>query len=185
MRISYVTINRIAEQRAATDAEFRQTLERDGRAFLSTGRGMSDDALLAMLRSLGIDMDREVFQQTSAQFLSAEEMSGALVQAAGLTFSEKEGDWFWIALTCLWERWLPDRPSFEMIDDQMQAGYELQKQPDLAGACRLWLGTWKSILDIIEQRRIRSIDEFDDRFAGTQSLFNASSAEFVGKFRLW
>jgi hypothetical protein len=32
-------------------------------------------------------------------------------------------DWVWISLLALWQRWWPDRPGLELLDDKMQAGY--------------------------------------------------------------
>ena len=58
--LSYLSMNRVLEERVAKDVAFRRTLERKGRPLLSHGRGMSDDALLGKLRSLGLDADRSL-----------------------------------------------------------------------------------------------------------------------------
>jgi hypothetical protein len=81
-------------------------------------------------------------------------------------------DWVWIATTCLWERWQPDLPNMEMVDDKMQAGYAAIRAGDTVHACRLWLETWQAILGIIDRAEMDSLDEFDDRFGGTQCVFN-------------
>src|SRR4051812_881723 len=83
-----------------------------------------------------------------------------------------ESDWIWICLEALWRRWFPDRPSFEMLDDKMQAGYDLIGSRDAAAACRTWLDAWTDVLDLLDKGRIQSIREFDSRFRGTQCLFN-------------
>ena len=34
---------------------------------------------------------------------------------------EMQGDWIWICLVCLWERWWPDKVCLELLDDSFQA----------------------------------------------------------------
>jgi len=38
--------------------------------------------------------------------------------------------------------------------------------------CRVWLDAWSDVLRILDKAGMRSIQEFDDRFEGSQSLFN-------------
>ena len=114
-----------------------------------------------------------------------------------------ESDWIWICLSALWERWFPEQPGFELLDDKMQSGYDLRASGGAAAACRIWLEAWNDVLGIFdksakaaktrrqtveEQERwarrsesvlrvldisgMQSIREFDQRFGGTQSLFN-------------
>jgi tetratricopeptide (TPR) repeat protein len=59
-----------------------------------------------------------------------------------------------------------------MVDDRMQEGYEKQEKNDSAGACKVWLEVWKNISNIMNSKRMRSLNEFDGLFRGTQSLFN-------------
>jgi tetratricopeptide (TPR) repeat protein len=75
-------------------------------------------------------------------------------------------------LAALWQRWFPDKPSFERLDDTMQAGYDLLVSGGPAAACRPWLEAWTDVLRILDKTGLQSISEFDDRFRGTQSLFN-------------
>ena len=171
MHISFISMNRIVEEKAASDEEYCRTLRERGRVLLQDGRVLSDEALLARLRELNLVLDREQFIKLSQDFLSAEQMARTLIPEFGLKVEGADEDWVWIAFTCFWERWLPHRPSLEMIDDQMQAGYKLQSHDEL-GACRLWLATWKSIVNIMEARHLRSLGDFDDVFGGTNSLFN-------------
>ena len=65
-----------------------------------------------------------------------------------------------------------DLPSMKLVDDKMQAGYAALNKGDTLQACRVWLETWHAILDIIDRAELDSLDEFDDRFGGTQSVFN-------------
>jgi len=83
-----------------------------------------------------------------------------------------ESDWLWISLTVLWERWFPENPSLEIIDDMMQEGYEKSEAGDSVGACDLWLKVWKLILDIAVNKRASTINDIDMIFRGSQSIFN-------------
>ena len=172
MHMSYIALNRIAEERATQDESYRRTLEQNHHPLLSHGRGMSDDELLARLRQLGLDAQRQQIVDGFRRFVSAQAMSEATIADAGITIPDAEVDWVWIATTCLWERWQPDVANMEMVDDKMQAGYAALKAGDTVKACRLWLETWHAILDITDRAEMGSLDEFDDRFGGTQSVFN-------------
>jgi tetratricopeptide (TPR) repeat protein len=63
-------------------------------------------------------------------------------------------------------------PSFESLDDKIQAGYELLASSGAVAACRVWLEAWDGVLRLLDKAGIKSIQEFDERFRGTQSLFN-------------
>ncbi len=172
MRISYSAMNRIVEEKAASDEEYRNVLVRKGRITLATGRALSDGALLGKLASLGLGMDRDEFRRRTGSYLSAQEMAEAIYDDPGQPLREEEKDWVWIAFACLWERWSPERLSFEMIDDRMQEGYKAQARRDEQAACRLWRETWQGIWAIVEALDLTSVEEFDDLFCGTNSLFN-------------
>ena len=169
---SYMSINRVVEERAATDDSYRRTLEQKGRALLSHGRAMSDEALLAKLHGLGLDADRERLLGAFPRFTSAEGMAKAMIAQAPSPIPDAQTDWVWIALTCLWERWRPDLANTEMLDDKMQAGYAALADGDTPKACRLWLEAWRAILDLMARSGTDSLDAFDDQFGGTQSVFN-------------
>jgi tetratricopeptide (TPR) repeat protein len=83
-----------------------------------------------------------------------------------------ESDWIWVCLTALWQRWFPDQPGFELLDDKMQAGYDLQGPEGAPAGCRIWLEAWKDVLGLLDKGSLSSIHAFDQRFRGSQSLFN-------------
>ena len=170
--ISRVAIDRMVERTIASDAQYRK--QAAGRPLRSDAKLLSDGKLLAKLRSFGIDLDRSSLERLCEQTLSAEEIAEALLDQR--TFKTKreelESDWVWICLATLWQRWFPDKPSFERLDDKMQAGYDLLASVGAAAACRPWLDAWADVLRILDKAGIPSIREFDDRFRGTQSLFN-------------
>ena len=53
-------------------------------------------------------------------------------------------DWVWISLLALWQRWWPDRPGLELLDDKMQAGYTQDAEHDTHAAVVTWLDAWST-----------------------------------------
>jgi hypothetical protein len=172
MRISTMSLNRIVEEQVAANETYRRQVVESGRSFLSDGRSMSDDDLLSKLHSLRIGMNRSRLLEMIPRFASAQAMSEALFLEHKKNIPSTMEDWVWIALTCLWERWYPDEPNMEMVDDKMQAGYAQLKAENRECACQLWIETWHGILKIMARHNIPTLDAFDERFAGTQCVFN-------------
>jgi tetratricopeptide (TPR) repeat protein len=164
--ISWVAMDRIVERKRAADAAYRK--QAAGKVLRSDAKRLTDGELLAKLSSFGIELER-----LCDQALSAEEIAQPLLDQR--TFhgrhEQMESDWIWICLSALWQRWFPDKPSFEALDDKMQAGYELRESGAVA-VCRVWLEAWSDVLRILDKAGMQSIQEFDDRFGGSQSLFN-------------
>jgi tetratricopeptide (TPR) repeat protein len=170
--LSWVAIERIVEREMAADAKYRRQVA--SRPRRSDAKHLSDGELLAKLRSWGVEIDRPGLERLSGQVLSAEEMAKPLLkrQAFKSRREELESDWIWIALATLWQRWFPNQPSFELLDDQMQVGYDLLASSGAVAACRTWLEAWSDVLRLFDKGGMQSIAEFDERFKGTQSLFN-------------
>ena len=170
--ISWVAMNRIVERKMADDAEYREKVA--DRPLRSRAKYLTDGELLARLRSLGVELDRSSLERLCDESLSAEEIARPLIarRAFKTTSDELEGDWIWICVDALWRRWFPEEPSFEMLDDKMQAGYELNNSGNVEAACRIWLEAWDDTLYIFDKAGFETIGEFDDRFQGTQCLFN-------------
>lgn len=165
-------MNRIVEQMAESDSEYRKGL--GGRPLRSHARRMTDRELLDKLASFGIELDRPSLARLCSHALSAEEVAKPLIEQRTFATRDEEmqSDWIWICLTALWQRWFPDRPSFETLDDAIQAGYEVRKSAGAPAVCRVWLEAWAHVLRLADKGGARSIREFDERFRGTQSLFN-------------
>ena len=170
--ISWVAMDRMVEKRMASDAKFRKLAA--ARPLRSDAQRLPEGDLLAKLRSFGIHLDRPSLERLSKQALSAEEIAQPLLdQYTSKSQREELGrDWIWICLVTLWQRWFPDEPSFEGLDDKMQAGYELLASAGARAACPPWLNAWAEVLRLLDKGSLRSISEFDDRFRGSQSLFN-------------
>src|ERR1039458_7756865 len=166
--LSWVAMERIYEREVLPDAKLRK--QAGARPLRVHAKHLTDGELLAKLCSFGIEMDRTWLERECERALSAQEIAGPLMdqsESRGL-----ESDWIWICVVTLWRRLLPDQPSFEELDDQRQAGYELLKTSGAVAACRIWLEAWHDVLRLLDKAGIESIEEFDDRFRGTQSLCN-------------
>ena len=170
--VSWVAMDRIVESERASDAAYRELAA--GKSLRSDAKPLTDDDLLAKLRSFGIELDRASLERLCGQALSAEEIAKPLLDQR--TFRGKrerlDSDWIWICLSALWQRWFPDQPCFELLDDKMQSGYEFLASGEATSACRVWREAWNDVLRIFDKSGMRSIQEFDKRFGGTQSLFN-------------
>jgi len=164
-------MERIVERKRREDPEYRKQLEANRKASRSQGRAMSDEELLEKLRCFGLELDRATLGEWCRQARSAQELSLDLRRTRPLKLSAMDEDWLWIYLLVLWERWFPDLPSFEMIDDTMQAGYDALDEGE-AQACEMWLRTWNDILTMIRLDKVRDLDDFDEEFGGLQCLFN-------------
>jgi hypothetical protein len=169
--ISWVAMERAVEETRATDPVYRKKTE--GRPLRADTKYCTDAELLDKLRAFGINFERPSLGLLCEQALSAQEIAERLLgQLANAPRQEQEKDWIWICVATLWERWFPDQPNFEMLDDKMQAGYKARKVGGPVMACRIWLDAWSDVVRICDKTGIRSIREFDERFGGTQSLFN-------------
>ena len=161
-------MERIYENQVLPDTKLRkQAGERPLRAH---AKRLTEGELLAKLPSFGVEIDRAWLEQKCEQALSAQEIADPLMDQSGSR--GLESDWIWICVATLWRRWFPEQPSFEVLDDRMQNGYELLKTSGAVAACRIWLEAWTDVLRLLDKAGIQSIEEFDERFRGTQSLFN-------------
>ena len=158
---SWVAIDRFAERERAKDAAFRK--QSAGKVLRSDAKELTDDELLAKLRSFGIELDRPSLERLCREALSAEEIATPLLDRR--TFhgrqAEMGSDWIWVCLTALWQRWFPDQPCFELLDDKMQAGYDLLGPGGATAACRIWLEAWRDVLGLLDKGGLPSIHAFD------------------------
>jgi hypothetical protein len=157
--ISWVAMDRIVERKRATDAVYRK--QAAGKVLRSDAKLLTDGDLLAKLRSFGIELDQSALARLCSQALSAEEIAKPLLDQR--TFHDKhqqmESDWIWICLSALWQRWFPDQPCFELLDDKIQAGYDLPASGRATASCRIWLEAWNDVLRIFDKSGMQSIHD--------------------------
>ncbi|MCI0393153.1 MAG: SEC-C domain-containing protein [Acidobacteria bacterium] len=168
--LSYVSVYRAIEKQMAEDAEYREKVAH--RPLRSRARGFSDEELLARLHSLGVELDRPALERLCDKALSAEEIARPLNAKCVFkdTREEIECDWIWICVDALWQRWFPDNPSFEMLDDKIEEGCELKESGQIVAACRVWLEAWDDAMKIVDKGGFETIDDFDDEYNGTHEL---------------
>src|SRR6266705_776725 len=96
---------------------------------------LSDEEILDKLRGFGLDLDRRSLERLCEGALSAEEVAGPLIGRCGFRDDSEwmQGDWIWICLVSLWERWWPDKVCLELLDDKVQVGYRKREHDE--GAC--------------------------------------------------
>ena len=85
-------------------------------------QGLSTATILEQLAACGIhtstdEFARQAYTEHTAIALSETWRRRFRVSARGL-----DDDFIWMAACVLWERLLPERPSFELLNDRMQAG---------------------------------------------------------------
>jgi tetratricopeptide (TPR) repeat protein len=182
MKMSWVTLDRFCEEQRLSDEEIHRRLEASGRPLRSSAAGLSDEELLEKLREFGFDFDRAGLERLCEGALSAEEVAKSLLDRCDFRNDAErmEGEWIWVCMVALWERWWPEKVCLELLDDKVQAGYrELQasyrelRGREAAGAAT-WLSAWSDVVRLCDITGIHSIEEFDDRFPMTQSLYNWS-----------
>ena len=129
---------------------------------------LSDREILSRLEAMGISTSKEAFRAEASGSASLgdirKEWSTRIKKSAkaDARFLEK-------ALTELWHRFLPERPSVEMIDRWMQEGYEYAEQGDDARAAEIWLVTLRALESRFTET-IRSTAEADKLFNGLESI---------------
>jgi tetratricopeptide (TPR) repeat protein len=171
MTMSWVVLDRICEERRISDPSFRRQIDSGNRPLRSRAVHFSDAELLEKLREFGLDVDRGRLERLCEGALSAEEVARPLMDDCGFQSDQErvQGEWIWVCLTALWLRWWPDKVCLELLDDKIQAGYAERGDADRAV---IWLSAWSDVLRLCDVTGICSINEFDDRFPMTQSLYN-------------
>ena len=133
---------------------------------------LSTEEIVDRLRKLDIDATRETYLaqaegRTSAWALS-EPWRGASQKRPLLRYDD---DFLGLAACELWKRYCPERPSIEMLDDEMQAGYRRSMEGEGAGACANWARVWETIRERLRPE-MRTIDDAAAVFSGMQALYN-------------
>ena len=175
MKISWVTLDRFCEEQRGSDEMISRLIDDNDRPLRSSAAVLSDDQLLEKLESFGLHLDRDHLEELCAGALSAEEVARPLIDSCGFRSRHDriQGDWVWICLATLWQRWWPEKVCLELLDDKIQDGYHLLER-DEAACARTWLSAWSDVLRLCDATGVRSVAEFDDRFPMTQSLYNWS-----------
>lgn len=168
MKISFSALNRMTEERMRSDPGFRAEMIRQERPVLSQARELPTEELVRLLEPYTGPLGEERFRRLCRRFPSAEEMARSFLADRP---AEKgyDDDRVWLALVVLWTRWAPEEPSFESLDERMQLGYAAGGAVESSD---IWLGVWRDVLRLADRLGLDTLDELDERFGGTQCLFN-------------
>jgi len=134
-------------------------------------RVLSTEVLLERLASFGVVTTVDEFVAQAR----AEHAASAIAERWRERFIVSPGgvddDFIELAACVLWERLLPERPSFEMLDERMQAGYATFWANDVVRACDHWLAVWEGFKPHLgpEMTRVRDVDAI---FHGSEYFFN-------------
>jgi hypothetical protein len=125
----------------------------------------------AQLRAYGVRHSRELFLSLAESTHSAWEIADFWCDNNRIKCKGREEDFLGLAACELWKRWLPKRPSVEMLDDWMQEGYGLVEEHKCREACDCWWRVWRTLYNRFSPKMRRMEDTFN-LFAGIQSLHN-------------
>jgi tetratricopeptide (TPR) repeat protein len=135
-------------------------------------RALSNEAILERLAGFGITTAAaEVVELARAEH-AASAIGEAWRQRFEVSVRGFDDDFMDLAAGVLWERLLPERPSFEVLDERMQDGYEaFWSKHDAVRACDRWLEVWSGfkLHFAPEMTRVRDVDAV---FHGTEYFYN-------------
>ena len=135
---------------------------------------LSDEQLLSKLSSFGIELDRAALGRLCAQNLDAGHLAQRLVDPATVNGRSGKAPMHQVedCVAQLWQRWFPDQPSFDRLEDRILAGYDLIETREVASACRIWLEAWAEVLALLDRMNTTSIDELDRQFSGGEDVLD-------------
>lgn len=139
---------------ASDDATLLEGLTPAERALIAENRGdhwscaqvaaLSTEALVDALRGHGVDWDENAFRKSAESRWSAWSLSDEWIAAAAPRTARDEH--FLGLVACeLWRRLMPDRPSLEMIEDEVQRGYDLHDRGEIVHAADVWWQVWVTV----------------------------------------
>lgn len=173
--ITPYAIAKIAEDpRSAGDSKrVRGLIERSLRQNWTIQKvaAMTTEAIESQLSAYGVAHSRERFLSLAEGRTSAWSISNSWTAGDPVSCAGKEIDFLGLAACELWKRYLPDRPSVEMIDDWMQEGYDLVEDRKLLETCDVWWRVWCVLLPRFTPA-MTTMERAAVVFSGMQALFN-------------
>jgi tetratricopeptide (TPR) repeat protein len=133
---------------------------------------MSTEEIFARLNRLGVAVTPEEFRQAAQRHESAERLADEWRQRYPFHPEGRyDEDFIWMAAIVLWKRLVPDRISFEQIDERMQEGYDLLEAHRVAEACDVWWHVWEWLKEKMTPER-NTVAALDEALRGMQSVYN-------------
>ena len=133
---------------------------------------MTTDEIFERLNRLGVPVTPEDYRAAAQRHESAERLADEwYAQYTIRPEGRYDEDFVWMASIVLWKRLIPDRISFEQIDDLMQEGYKLLGAGHTTEACDAWWQVWEWLKDKVTPER-NTLEALDEDFRGMQAVFN-------------
>jgi tetratricopeptide (TPR) repeat protein len=167
--------------RDARKRQVRRTNERPAAGWSTDKvRALSTEAILERLAGFSIVTSADAFVGQARVEDAASTIAAGWRERFTIAVRSFEDAFIERAAAVLWERWLPERPSFEMLDERMQDGYvSLWTNDDLVRACDRWLEVWQGFKLHFRADDVR-VRDVDARFHGAEYFFNWCQ-EFEGE----
>jgi len=136
-------------------------------------RELSTNDIVRLLTYAGLEEagSRESFRKLAATMLSTEQLFEESFEVDTIIYGSRSDDIIWLSICVLWERWAPDIPSFDLLNDSMQLGYDLLEKDNKAGL-EEWEQTWQMFKTLALKGNFDTIDAFDKASGGLQHVSN-------------
>lgn len=108
---------------------------------------LATDVILERLRALAVSVSEPELRRLSLGHRSAWDASRDV--AGGL--SGNDTDFVALAFCTLWKRWLPDRPSVEMIEDWISEGYRCSDTHRHDEGLDAWRSAWDGLQSLLKE----------------------------------
>ncbi|MCG7850304.1 MAG: SEC-C domain-containing protein [ANME-2 cluster archaeon] len=136
-------------------------------------RKMSTKEIIDKLHSLNIKFSVDDFKRQAGNYISSIQLAKDYYFTQDHHAKGWDEDFILLAIYELWKRIIPDQVNIEMIDDEMQEGYDALKSDKLNECIEKWSRAWKTIVTIVPAY-IDSVEEADQFMLEplTQSIYN-------------
>ena len=126
----------------------REIAELKDKWFIGKVARLKTDDIVTRLRNLGLDGSPDVYLPLTEGHTSAWSIGENWQASLDSPLGMHDEDFVFLAACELWKRYCPDRPSQEMVDDWVTAGYDHDEAGKNDEAADIWSRVW----DVVRQR---------------------------------
>ena len=130
---------------------------------------MDTQEIIEKLESMHIHFDKEQFKKQAESYVSSEKLADDFYYTQDYE-PEEEEDFIWMAISELWKRFLPEKPTIEAIDEAIIDGYNEVENEAFEKALEKWNAAWDMLdqvfpLDITSTDQIMEMGDFCYQFS--------------------
>lgn len=126
-------------------------------------RSMSDDALLARMKKLGVKLDRKTLEKLCEKHVSIDEFVGPWIDNAMDTLDDtSDVDSILMITMELWDRWFPEKPSSARYVGWVEDGYFMLKPEERVQRADVWIQAYGEMVRLMKKTKIRTLAELDE-----------------------